>query len=168
MVVLMQPKMIDGHEVVTNGITVWVNSGVDGRTLARFCQFSGEISGDGDAAALTPGSGGGPLPETTIADWQQFCEGVEQQHGVCLLEESMPSRLKELRDYRPLPTGETTQDPDVFADAWTQFAEPVRVAMDAELVEFGPGVTYIVDEIRATLSNEMVKRLNVALARKME
>ena len=98
MVTKMKPRTIGGHEVLTDGVTVWVNSGTDGRSIARFTKYGVDVHGHGYETPCIdcfPGSGGGPLPQTTVSDWRRFCESVEKNYGTAIPDEYMPPRLAE-------------------------------------------------------------------------
>lgn len=91
----MWTKMIDGHQVQTNGVTVWVNSGVDTHCLARFTKHSFEVVSVKGETEGAPGSGEGEVPETTNTDWGRFCRSIKRHHDVTLPDDLRPNRLKE-------------------------------------------------------------------------
>lgn len=78
------------HEVTSDGRTVWVNSGFDGRCLARFCPKSAEI--------LTGIEKLGFRAERitdALLDWVWFKDTVKERFGVEIGEEHCPKWVTE-------------------------------------------------------------------------
>jgi hypothetical protein len=91
--------MVDGHEVAWDGRTVWVNSGVDGGSLARFSHAgidvhkpAAEQSLSGNPCLACSHRGGKAM---TLADWSEFKALMVQHHTVSVPDAAMPDYLKE-------------------------------------------------------------------------
>lgn len=82
------------HQVIGNGFTVWVNSGVDGSSLARFSKFGIDIH-----TSAQEQMDGGPQcllcthTKPTALEWVMFCQKVEGIYGVIIPDNIRPKFL---------------------------------------------------------------------------
>lgn len=93
----MKTEIVGGHEISTDGRTVWINSGVTGMAIGRFGVNAIDIHTHDAGACLdcSVGSGGSDLlPETTILDWHKFKRGVRHHFGIEVPDSFLPSRLR--------------------------------------------------------------------------
>lgn len=83
------------HEITTDGVTVWVNSGIDGSCIARFGHFGIDIhrsmtdqrvSGS-ECLLCTHG-------ETTAQDWETFKTGMLTHYDVVVSDKHKPKRFR--------------------------------------------------------------------------
>jgi hypothetical protein len=91
----MRAKMIDGHEVATDGRTVWVNSGIDGSNIARFSRVGIDVH---HTAMGQKETGTECLfcthEPTDLEDWKTFQTEVHKHYGVHVPDEFKPTWLK--------------------------------------------------------------------------
>lgn len=97
----MKTEIVNGHEVTWDGRTVWVNSGVDGISLARFSVTGIDVHKTSAEQLLTGKSclacshrNGGAM---TQGDWQTFQALMIEHHQTTVPDETRPDYLKEAR-----------------------------------------------------------------------
>lgn len=90
---------VDGHEVAWDGRTVWVNSGVDGSSIARFSHVGIDVHKpaaeqclSGDPCLACSHRNGEPM---TGPDWEKFRALVYQHYAVRVPQGAIPDYLKE-------------------------------------------------------------------------
>jgi hypothetical protein len=87
----VKTKMINGHEVTTDGRTVWVNSGVDGSNIARFSRVGidvhNTISAQKETGTECLFCTHGP---TGPEDWERFKDSVWAHYEINILDEFKP------------------------------------------------------------------------------
>lgn len=97
----MNSREIDGHEVAWDGHTVWVNSGEDGTSLARFSRagidvhkvFSEQLRTGNPCIACTHRDG----EAMTHADWSRFQSLMLEHHGIAVPDDVRPDYLEKDR-----------------------------------------------------------------------
>lgn len=91
----MRGRMIDGHEVTTDGRTVWVNSGVNGSNIARFSRAGIDVHNTFDVQRE---KGTECLfcthEPTNNEDWKKFQDSVREHYGVNIPDEFKPDWLR--------------------------------------------------------------------------
>lgn len=95
----MRSRIVDGHEVAWDGRTVWVNSGVDGCSLARFSRAGIDVHKPASEQSLS----GNPClacrhrsgEDMTLEDWSEFKALMREHHAVAVPDDAMPDYLKE-------------------------------------------------------------------------
>jgi len=83
------------HEIWTDGITVWINSGIDGSSIARFgkngidihTSFSAQRDGAAECLHCTH-------EPVTAEDWETFKREVKCHHDVLVTDEYKPKRFR--------------------------------------------------------------------------
>ena len=97
----MRTIIVSGHEVTWDGRTVWVNSGENGASLARFSRIGIDVHRvareqalTGDPCLACSNRGGDPL---LLVDWRSFQSLMREHHGVAVPDAAMPDYLKEAR-----------------------------------------------------------------------
>jgi hypothetical protein len=89
----MVSAMLNGHEVLWDGRTVWVNSGVDGSSIGRFS--SGGVDVHFPASVQTE-TGKQCLACTSSCDraaWDFFKTKMLEHYGVTIPDAAMPHAL---------------------------------------------------------------------------
>jgi len=97
----MKTKIVNGHEVLWDGRTVWVNSGVDGMSLARFSAVGIDVHKTAEEQSMSSSPclacshrAGAPM---SLEDWQRFQDLMREHHEVAVPDDVMPDYLKEAR-----------------------------------------------------------------------
>jgi hypothetical protein len=94
----MRTKIVNGHEVTWDGRTVWVNSGVDGKSLARFSKVGIDVHKPSAEQVFA----GNPCiacfhrdgDAMTQEDWQTFQRLMVEHHQTAVPNKAQPDYLK--------------------------------------------------------------------------
>jgi hypothetical protein len=77
----MKSRVVNGHEILTNGTTVWIN-GPDGCNLGRFRKSNG--AADVHKTAREQVKSGEQCLNCGTMTWRDFCEAMASAHEVTI------------------------------------------------------------------------------------
>lgn len=81
--------MTTKDEIISNGTTVWVNSGKTGNSIGRFSKMGIDIHNESADGCIDCKPG-----PTTLEDWRRFQTGMYHHYGVTVDDKHMPDFLR--------------------------------------------------------------------------